>query len=191
MKKAIIVLIVLAGCIGPNSEENTNSGYFDFHGLMESQLKQIQKTADGLNKWAIIGKDTAANYVAPDSAAWRNELGILLDIDLNQPRLKGLYSVSDSTDGASNLKIKVFRAIDNEVEIATMLVYYLDEIEQPYRALIESGNANPIFQDMKRIDVWFEPINGAARLDSIYMEGFQKRVFSDTVIFVLASKIKY
>jgi hypothetical protein len=98
----LAVLVLLASCTAPNKEPQTKR-YFDLRGLVENQIKILNKTKPMLAKRVIA--DNQNNTKASRDIDWAKELETILQADINKPAYAQSYEIdSTATDWQYTLK---------------------------------------------------------------------------------------
>jgi hypothetical protein len=168
-----------------------NKPYFDLAGVIEQQLMLLDSLDPQLRLTAAIGEQEESTLTRKDSASWAEMLQLYADADLNDPVLRGMYEVQDSSLENSPLRAKVFRARDEDVEIPYMKIYF-EEVPENLR-YVEAlfREENPLYSTRRLMRLTFHEVSGLNRLSSFSSSGKQKMIFQDSVIYHTEGEILY
>lgn len=99
MKKIISSLIFCALLSACNEEvkENQTNKYFDLKGLIESQIKTLNKQKPVVQKSILIAEKSENQVVK--TIDWAKELELFIQADLNKPAFIQSYQVDSSSTG--------------------------------------------------------------------------------------------
>ena len=164
--------------------------YYDLDSLVSGQISLLVKAKAKLNKKALINTLGEEETSEPDSLMWENELAILRETNLNKPIYQARYAVKDNlNDQFSNLKIREYTALDENLDIRYIKVYYLGNISRLKKIETSSRRKNPLFYTRKHVIAAFEEISDQPVLSRFEFHETQKLIFSDTLRFRLNSQV--
>jgi hypothetical protein len=163
--------------------------YVDLDSLVNEQVHLLVAAKAHLRKVAWVGTAKDEKSWQPDSAQWANEFEVFRQLDwMNRPGFKGGYDVRSERDTQSNLQVDVYTA-KRPSPVPLLKMYYLDQranlrkVEACYR------ESNALFVSERRL-VW--ELEDAAQhpvLAAYRLEGFQKMITSDSLVYRLEGTI--
>ncbi len=184
----IISLMAILSCTDPVERETDGLKYYDLNGLIDGQLLWLRESNPKIKKTAILNGIPESSSMRLDSAQWARELKIFRDADLNKPRLSQEYKVvEDLSEPTSNLKIRLYEAINKKMMTVEYLKIFYVEKEDDLRKLEASvKEKNSLFSSKKMLFMTFEDDeNGSIKITHYKIEGQQKMILMDTVRFSL------
>lgn len=186
----LIILISLASC--QMKPDKTVSVYFDTDSLMKQQKQLLYEKKASISKWAKVQGKSSEGNVSPDSLnAWDREFQILEKININKPALQGSYEVIVYDDPNSNLKVKEYSGVVDDLEVPYLKLYYLntpDDLRIIEASYVEN---NPIYHSTRNLKFIFNDFTGSSLLHKYSIKGTQKMIFKDSVNFEVKAEIKF
>lgn len=179
MKKIISSLIFCALLSACNEEvkENQTNKYFDLKGLIESQIKTLNKQKPVVQKSILIAEKSENQVVK--TIDWAKELELFIQADLNKPAFIQSYQVDSSSTGVKyTLK-----------ETEKLPVKYLNITKVGAEGInIEAlvNNENYLYETERHLKLSLK--NNQAT--DYQINGFQKIVFGDKKNFKINGVIK-
>lgn len=179
MKKIISSLIFCALLSACNEEvkENQTNKYFDLKGLIESQIKTLNKQKPVVQKSILIAEKSENQVVK--TIDWAKELELFIQADLNKPAFIQSYQVDSSSTGVKyTLK-----------ETEKLPVKYLNITKVGTEGInIEAlvNNENYLYETERHLKLSLK--NNQAT--DYQINGFQKIVFGDKKNFKINGVIK-
>jgi len=184
----ILPLIGILSCTDPVKRESEGLKYYDLNGLIDQQLIWLIEFNPKIQKTAVLNGIPESSSMRLDSVQWARELKIFRDADLNKSRLRQEYRVvEDLSEPTSNLKIRLYEAINKEImEVEYLKIFYVEK-EVDLRKLEASvREKNSLFSSRKTLYMTFEDDgNGSIKINHFKIEGQQKMILMDTVKFSL------
>ena len=180
---------LLIACQGVEPQENDD--YFDVLGLLDKQYELLKINTVSLTKEAIIDLDTAVTSFVPDTTQWKNELGIFRRLDINKPKWRGQYVISEAEDQFSNLTIRTYTTNNAEAEVKYLKLYYLANIADLRRIEASWQENNPVYTSERYLTLYFEDISNKIVLSAYEVRGSQKMMLQKKVPFSIKSMLDY
>ncbi len=179
MKKIIGLLIFLALISACNEEvkENQTMKYFDLKGLIESQIKTLNKQKPLVQKSIIIAEKSENQVVK--TIDWAKELALFIQADLNKPAFIQSYQVDSSSTG---VKYTLKNSENLPVKFLNITNAGTDGIN--IEALV--NNDNYLYQTERHLKLSLKNNQVA----DYQIDGFQKIVFGDRKVFKINGVIK-
>lgn len=168
------LLLVFNSCLKVNEGDDSDL-YFNLGRVIEQNVDSLFAYHSRIDKIAEMdGKVDTTSYVPDDSIKWKQELSLFKDADISAPANKGLFSIEDSTDSNSNLKVRTFRHDGDESHISMFRVYYFDQLKNVVKIEIDYKNeSSGIFLDRK-MELYFKSKNSFQVISGWKIQGFQK-----------------
>lgn len=164
--------------------------------LLESQIKFLAARKATLVKSGVIdGKPDSTTYTPADSA-WRTELEMFEMMKMmNKPAIRQRLLVDDGLfDPSSNLTVKAFSEIpaktgEKPLPLKYVRVFYLESPLKPLRIEALTEEENTMYSNTRLVQLNFSPIGNDMILTGYTVEGKQKMMLSDSVVFKLQGRI--
>jgi len=188
LRAFILPLIGILSCSDPVEKESTNLKYYDLNGLIDQQLVWLIEFNPEIRKTAVLNGIPESSSMRLDSVQWARELKIFRDADLNKSRLRLEYRiVEDLSEPTSNLKIRLYEAINKEMmEVEYLKIFYVEKEEDLRKLEASVREKNSLFSSKKTLYMTFEDDgNGSIKIKHFKIEGQQKMILMDTVKFSL------
>lgn len=184
----ILPLIGILSCTDPVERESDSLKYYDLNGLIDQQLVWLIELNPKIQKTAVLNGIPESSSMHLDSVQWARELKIFRDADLNKSRLRQEYRiVEDLSEPTSNLKIRLYEAINKEMmEVEYLKIFYVEEEDDLRKLEASVREKNALFSSKKMLYMTFEDNgNGSIKIIHFKIEGHQKMILMDTVKFSL------
>lgn len=184
----ILPLIGILSCTDPVERESDSLKYYDLNGLIDQQLVWLIELNPKIQKTAVLNGILESSSMHLDSVQWARELKIFRDADLNKSRLRQEYRiVEDLSEPTSNLKIRLYEAINKEMmEVEYLKIFYVEEEDDLRKLEASVREKNALFSSKKMLYMTFEDNgNGSIKIIHFKIEGHQKMILMDTVKFSL------
>ncbi len=188
LRLSIIPLIGILSCTNPMERETDGLKYYDLNGLIDQQLVWLIELNPKIRKTAVLNGIPESSSMRLDSVQWARELKIFRDADLNKSRLRLEYRiVEDLSEPTSNLKIRLYEAINKEMmEVEYLKIFYVEKEEDLRKLEASVREKNSLFSSKKTLYMTFEDDgNGSIKIKHFKIEGQQKMILMDTVKFSL------
>lgn len=188
LRPFILFLIGILSCTNPVKKESDSLKYYDLNGLIDQQLDWLIEFNPKIQKTAVLNGIPESSSMRLDSVQWTRELKIFRDADLNKSRLRQEYRiVEDLSEPTSNLKIRLYEAINKEImEVEYLKIFYVEKEEDLRKLEASVLEKNSLFSSKKTLYMTFEDDgNGSIKIKHFKIEGQQKMILLDTVKFSL------
>jgi len=188
LRPFILFLIGILSCTNPVKKESDSLKYYDLNGLIDQQLDWLIEFNPKIQKTAVLNGIPESSSMRLDSVQWTRELKIFRDADLNKSRLRQEYRiVEDLSEPTSNLKIRLYEAINKEImEVEYLKIFYVEKEEDLRKLEASVREKNSLFSSKKALYMTFEDDgNGSIKIKHFKIEGQQKMILLDTVKFSL------
>lgn len=186
----IILALLVSGCIKKDLQRD--SEYFNFDSLINSQVDALVKAKSTLTKSVLLNGKTDQSMIAMDSALLAQELDVFRQLDLiNKPLYKNAYEILDGEkDSQSNLTIRRYKA--KEIAPVPFVTFYyqnnfnkIKKIESVFR------EANSLYATERQMVLEFDDTSGNLLLSKYRLQGGQKMILSDSVLFDIEGTISF
>jgi hypothetical protein len=158
--------------------------YYPIDSLVQAQINYLGDHPASLHKYATVGIDQdTAEYQPKDTTAWASELGPLLRLSvINKPIYQGKYKVeNDLRDPNSNLRIRAFTALDDELPVAYLKVYYQGTLQDVRRIEGIYREVNGLYASTQILSMELQEIHNKTLLTSYSIKGGQKMILADSM----------
>ena len=192
MKRTIsrVVIFLSLLSVACSNEQKAVPKFYDFEGLINEQVSQLNLHKRTLNKSAMVkGLESDSSYL-PSGKGWETELEVFRQMEmLNKPNYRSDYKIVDPVkDIRSNLKIREY--ISSTAPVNSLKFYYHDDFSQLKKIEAVILEKNVLYANGRVFTMEFEESDGKPVLDHYSMTGFQKMVMRDTVHFSLQGQIQ-
>ena len=179
MKKVfgLLTFCALLSACNPEIKEGKTKKYFDLKGLIESQIKMLNKQKPMVQKTILMSEKSESQLVK--TIDWAKELELFIQMDLNKPAFIQSYKV----DSAS-MSVKYELKDTEKLPVKYLKISRVGENGISIEALMSSKNY--LYQTERHLKL-------SLKNNKIYdyqIEGFQKIVFGDRKAFKINSVIK-
>lgn len=184
----VFLLAVAASC---SEHRPVVARYYDMDSLLDRQIAMLVEQKAVLEKNAVIGKENSrVVLVPPDSAGWAEELDIFRNLGvINKPINRGAYKDTIRRDKTSNLTIRSFISVDEDLPIQELNLFFLNnprdirKIEAVYR------EANMMYETKRLLRMDFRKRSAGSVVSAYSVIGGQKMLLGDTVEYAVKAKI--
>ena len=182
------VLLILTAC---SSKQKSSEKYFDFDGLINSQISQLSQRMRVLDKRAELKGIQSDTTFVPDTKGWEAELDLFRRLEaLNKPIHQKTYQVEGPLDDPkSNLKIIQYKAPSSSLPF--IKIYYLTELNRVRKIEGMVSESNILYAGSQWMTMEFEEEEGRPILIRYGVRGFQKLVMRDSVNFSVQGQINW
>lgn len=191
MKNILILFVLIGSASCQVKPDKAVSVYFDTDSLMKQQKQILYEKKASIYKRAKVEGRSSEGTVEPDSLdSWTREFQMLEKININKSALEGSYEVREYDDPHSNLKIKEYSGIEDDLEVPYLKLYYLntpDNLRIIEAAYVEN---NPIYHSKRDLKFVFNDFTGSSLLHKYTIKGAQKMIFKDSVKFEIKAEVK-
>jgi hypothetical protein len=162
---------------------------FNIDSLVTQQEKYLADSNAKLRKHAIIN-GVSDDTLLTNKEAWKKELEIFRQLQtINKPVNRANYIVDDGLfDPSSNLTVKAFSAT-TDLPVQYVRVFYQGSIATPRKIEALYQNKNILYASSRLLTMEFENLGNQIVLTSYSIEGGQKMIMGDSVMFTIKGKI--
>jgi hypothetical protein len=181
----VITWVALASCT--ESAKKADS-YFD--SLVTNQVTALSLAKASIVKQASIAGNHDETTFTPDSTLWESELDIFRQLEIyERSAYKDAYEVKDGIpDEKSNLTVRSYRSLKN-IPVRDLKFYYHDQFRHLKKIEATYREQNTLYTTWRTLQMEFDETNGKSVLSSYSVSGVQKMVLSDSVKFLIHSKV--
>lgn len=156
---------------------------------MSAQVEILKKSGARLQKNAFVN-GVAADTLISDSSIWTKELTIFQELhDINKPVNRSNYLIDDGLfDPSSNLTVKAFSA-KTDLPVKYIRVFYQESVQRPRKIEALYDNKNSLYKSGRLLTMEFVTLRNQVLLTSYTIEGGQKMMLGDSVMFTVKGKI--
>jgi hypothetical protein len=174
----IFTLLSVSCSTGDNKSQQEVTKYFDIKGLVREQMVILPATSLNLLKTAFVDKDTAQSIIKPDSSDWAREFQILLEADINKPRLANSYKKTIVNNPGPITIIKYVSLEPDKTHVDTLIIS-----QHPSALFIHArmSSTNALFTASKTLGYHFKQKSGKLLLSDYTIKGWQKMIALDSV----------
>ena len=188
-----LVCLILSGCsVPPITNESLGKPYFDLSGLIQDQVILLSILNPTLRK--SVEKDGKAEVLETklDSIQWLTELQPLAQVDINRPRLRDSYTVSESIS-QDDIKLISYQLVDlQQTGIQYLNVYRDAVLDNLLKIEARNQQGNFLYESESIIEMTFEMDDiGDIFLQSYRISVDQTMLFSETARFEIEGAIEY
>ncbi len=192
MKRWLFLILFFAAACNPAEEnpQKVRREYFDIKGLLDKQIELLDSIGPSLHKIAVIDGVRDTITYTPGSSGWRKELEIFDEADLNKPRLKGLYEISEKKSPESYEIIYASKdPHSTPIDSLFVSVKTADKKSMKIHVLFHAGNF--FYSSSQRLELDFTDMNGQLFLKSFDIQGWQKLILRDTTLYHIEASVKW
>lgn len=183
----ILLLLSLSACIRVKRE--AAESHFSIAALVREQVIKLSAAGAQLSKTALAGADTATAGITPDSSGWADEFKLIADTDIDKPALIGRYDEKQTDDPHSNLTVSRYETLDNDLEVQSMAIYFLNDPENIKRIEITGRRKTILFRSSLKVVMQFDNIDGELLLEEYEIQGDQKMLWQDPLQYRVSGRI--
>ncbi|MDN3668989.1 hypothetical protein QWY93_06585 [Echinicola jeungdonensis] len=150
----ILIVGLLFSCNNGEEQPFANptqiNEYFSLKGFMDRQISQL----DGkkVEKWSKINGEEKRETVYLDEEAWRRELDLFIQSDINKASLKDAYQ-TQRKDGQQIHQLKP----DREAQVKNITITYLDGSENVKEIAFIASKENFFYQSSTQATISIDP----------------------------------
>lgn len=182
-----VVFALLLGCQQQNRVYH--KPYFDIDSLVNEQIKQLVTRKASLDKRANVGLQNDQRQWQPDSAQWVREFEVFRQLDaMNRPGFKNTYTKTVTRDAQSNLLVAEYTAT-RPAPVTWLKVFYLNHPGNIRKVEAHYQESNTLFVSERTLTWELDDIGRQLLLNHYRLQGFQKMVSSDSVVYRIESTI--
>ena len=165
--------------------------YYNIDSVLDYQIGFLLKSKAILEKNAAVGADNShVVFVPADSASWAEELDIFRNLgEINKPVNRGLYKDSVHKDQNSNLTIRSFHALESDLPIEKLAVFYLNKPTDIRRIEATIHEDNLMFSTKRKLRMDFKKRGSQPVISAYSVNGGQKMLLGDSVRYSVAALI--
>jgi len=190
MIKYSVLFLVVAGLLASCNRKNLkyDKPYFDFDSLVKAQTISLERTKIKVIKTSSLnGKRDSVSFT-PDTTQWKHELNAFQQIDIiNKPLFKGEYTLVESKDDHSNLRVRTY-STTKKSPVPWVKFYYLDNWQKLKKIETKYYEQNQMFSSARKLTLEFDSQGSDLIINHYRVQGFQKMILSDSVLFLLDGK---
>lgn len=167
------VLLTISSCQTTEQEEQGPNVYYDLKGFVEKQIGLMAEEKPTINKTMRVGDKEEARSTA--EVDWKKELELFLQADLN----KNAYRLSYAINRPDSLTYEYLLKTDEDLPVRRLKIILDETTGKP--ALVEAQilSENKLYESEKNIQLRSGSRNGAWRVVSYRIEGFQELAIGD------------
>lgn len=161
--------------------------------LLDAQIERLSNQKPRLIKEAGIGTSVESSVLEQkDSTSWARELDVFRKIHLvNSPVYAGKYKVEDNLpDPNSNLAILSI-STDEQFPIRSLKLFFQGRHDRVRKLEATYRESNSIFSSTRNLTMEFQDFQGELMLSRYRIEGGQKMIFGDSVVYVVQGIVDY
>ena len=179
MKKVfgLLTFCALLSACNPEIKEGKTKRYFDLKGLIESQIKTLNKQKPMVQKTILMSEKSESQLVK--TIDWAKELELFIQMDLNKPAFIQSYQV-DSSSMSVNYKLKN----TEKLPVKYLIISRIGENGISIEALV--SNENYLYQTERHLKLSLK----SNKIHDYQIEGFQKIIFGNKKTFKINGVIK-
>lgn len=179
MKQIMCLLILSLIVMSCNEEvkENQTKKYFDLKGLIESQIKTLNKQKPAIQK-SILMSEKSENQVIK-TIDWSKELELFMQADLNKPAFIQSYRVDSSSMG-----VRYTLKETEKLPVKYLNITNTGEDGMNIEALV--NNENYLYETERHLKLSLKN----NQITDYEISGFQKIVFGDKKNFKINGVVK-
>lgn len=163
--------------------------YYDIKGLIDEQLLLLDSVSPVLYKDAVINQTNEVQHYTPEDSAWIKELEVFLSADINKPMLVDSYSIEEQKLDSGTLLHYISRS-PRDTAVDTLMVT-LDHEKKPKQIHAYLESSNLLFASVKTLEMNFEEVNNKHFVSGYIVEGWQKMITKDSLIFHIKAQVEY
>lgn len=184
----VFISLMLSACASKKKEAQPD--LFNFDSLLNNQVRQLVNFKAVLQKEVEMqGKVERITLELLDSQRWMNELEIFQQLSqINKPINRTSYSIAESDDKQSNLKIRSFHS-DEQIPFQDIKIYYLEAPSDIRKVEGTVNQQNPIYKSTRALTLNFSEVHNNHLLTSYSIKGGQQIIMGDTVQFNVQGSI--
>lgn len=158
--------------------------------LLHAQAIHLSLRQASLSKEIVLqGKQETVKHTPKDSTAWLKELeAFAVMATINKPVNRDHYSITESVDSRSNLRIRSF-STDDVLAVPFVRVYYYRTPANIRRIESAYVTHNDLYKTYRTLTLEFEDVRGTPVIASYSITGDQKMIMDDTVRYDIKGRV--
>lgn len=176
-------LVVLIGSC-KQSEAVYDKPYFDFDSLVNKQQQALVLAKATLTKTVTLDAAKEELSFEADSIVLTKELDVFRQLDvINKPGFKNEYKISDGEkDTRSNLTIRRYEAL-RPAPVPYVTFYYQQDFNRLHKIESVYKEDNALYRTERKLVLEFDDASGKPLLVHYQLNGVQKMILSDSIVF--------
>lgn len=146
LQKITFLVLVISSFSCTEPEQVAMAEYYDLNTFLENQIEQLQQTAVGYNKIAVMNGET--NELPDFKPDWKRELELFISTDLNKSAYVGAYK---EVKLPSSVSYELMEGFDHPVK---SLIIELEN-EQPIAIKAEMITENFLYSSERNMEASF------------------------------------
>ncbi len=139
--------------------------YFPLKEFMDKQIPQL--AGKEVDKWSEINGEVQEERVLLDEEAWRRELDLFIQTDINKASLKDAYL----TERKGTKKIHQLKP-EKEAEVKKIVITFQEGTNKVSKIEFNASKKNFFYQSFTMASLSIDPVTGTMK--SYHVEGKQK-----------------
>ncbi|MCU0439705.1 MAG: hypothetical protein MUC49_17585 [Raineya sp.] len=184
MKKILIVLsfsLFLKACQTPESTVKVNY-YYDLEQKVNEQIQLLKSSPVMFQKATYAEGRTEVRDV--NDISWEKELAFFLHANINKSAFRGLYKESQITSG--DTLFKIYEAKDLDLKVEKLVIGLSKNTQELWSVQAKTCTDNYLYSSQRELKMYCSN----NKLQSYYIKGKQKMIFSDPEYFEIKAKRK-
>lgn len=183
-----VALSILTRCTSTTTEVNA---LLSVDSLISAQAHRLTDMRASLDKRTVLGtKEEEVTLVPKDTTAWLKELEAFSVVSaINKPVNRARYTVSETNDTKSNLRVRSFSTTD-DLTIEYVRLYYHSRLSHLRRLEASYREVNSLYRSNRRLSIEFQDVKGIPTIVSYSVDGGQKMVLDDTVQYSINGRVR-
>lgn len=183
-----VTLSILTRCTSATTEV---SALLSVDSLLSAQAHRLTDMKASLDKRTVLGtKEEEVTLVPKDTTAWLKELEAFSVVSaINKPVNRARYTVSETNDTKSNLRVRSFSTTD-DLAIEYVRLYYRSRLSHLRRLEASYREVNNLYRSNRRLSIEFQDVKGIPTIVSYSIDGGQKMVLDDTVQYSINARVR-
>lgn len=178
-------LLLITACIRKPDNNITNRTLFSLDSLINKQEHYLKNRNVTIHRDSRInGKQDKVTF-SPDTAFWKNELGVISSADIGKPSLYDRYKIGKSD--SAGLSITEYEALDPAVNGTVLMKIGRDRAGNIVQIDVRQQDKSLIFRSGRYMNLGFEhdTISDKYILKHYRVSGFQKMILRKKVVYDL------
>lgn len=189
IKKGIplLILVLLFSCGTEENKERTSlESYFDLTELLDEKVDQIVEDNASLEKLLTSGDKTERLTIEPgDTSAWKSQLRLFYDSDINKPGYIGAYFAEELPALNQTSKV-IYTAKSQKYPVRVIECIYEQQGLREVRLLVKESNT--IYDMTKEMNLYFDAQN---RLSGFRIKGDESMQLKKALDYSIEGTIVY
>ena len=184
MKPVFVLLSLFAFLQACQSSESTTkvNYYYDLEQKVNEQINLLKKSRIMFQKATLAEGRTEIRDV--NDISWEKELAFFLHANINKSAFRGLYKESQITSG--DTLFKVYEAKDLDLKVEKLVIGLSKNTQELWSVQAKTCTDNYLYSSQRELKMYCSN----NQLQSYYIKGRQKMIFSDPEYFEIKAKRK-